>query len=49
MMLVLQRSPEQETALTALLNQQQDKSSPNYHMWLRPSQFGQPLFNRLER
>jgi subtilase family serine protease len=41
MMLVLQRSPEQETALTALLNQQQDKSSPNYHTWLTPSQFGQ--------
>ena len=40
-LLLLQRSPEQETALEALLNQQQDKSSPNYHKWLTPAQFGQ--------
>ncbi len=39
--LVLQRSPQQESALTALLAQQQDKSSPNYHKWLTPEQFGQ--------
>ncbi len=41
MLLVLQRSPEQEVALDALLSQQQDKSSPNYHKWLTPEQFGQ--------
>ena len=40
MMLVLQRSPEQETALRQLLDQQQDKSSANYHAWLTPAQFG---------
>jgi subtilase family serine protease len=39
--LVLQRSPEQESALRMLLDQQQDKSSPNYHKWLTPEQFGQ--------
>jgi subtilase family serine protease len=41
MLLVLKRSPEQETALQDLLEQQQDKSSPNYHKWLSPDQFGQ--------
>jgi hypothetical protein len=38
---VLQRSPQQESALRALLDQQQDKFSPNYHAWLTPDQFGQ--------
>ena len=41
MLLVLKRSVEQEIALDALLDQQQDKSSPNYHQWLTPDQFGQ--------
>jgi hypothetical protein len=41
MLLVLTRSPEQESALKSLLDQQQDKSSPNYHRWLTPQQFGQ--------
>lgn len=41
MLLVLQRSSAQETALESLLDQQQDKSSPNYHQWLTPQQFGQ--------
>jgi hypothetical protein len=41
MLLVLSRSPEQEAALEAMLDQQQDKSSPNYHNWLTPEQFGQ--------
>ncbi len=41
MLLVLRRPPELETALDALLDQQQDKSSPNYHAWLTPEQFGQ--------
>ena len=41
MLLVLKRSPELEAALEALLDHQQDKSSPNYHVWLTPEQFGQ--------
>ncbi|MGH9746868.1 MAG: Ig-like domain repeat protein [Candidatus Acidiferrales bacterium] len=41
MLLVLKRSAEQEAALDTLLDQQQDKSSPNYHAWLTPEQFGQ--------
>jgi subtilase family serine protease len=41
MHLVLKRSPEQEAALRDLLEQQQDKSSPNYHKWLTPDQVGQ--------
>ena len=40
-LLVLQRSAEQETALRELLDDQQIKSSPNYHMWLTPEQFGE--------
>jgi hypothetical protein len=41
MLLVLKRSPDQETALRKLLDDQQDKASPNYHKWLSPEQFGQ--------
>jgi hypothetical protein len=40
-MLVLKRSPDQESALRGLLEQQQSTSSPNYHKWLTPDQFGQ--------
>ena len=40
MLLVLQRSAEQEASLRALLDEQQDKSSPNFHTWLTPEQFG---------
>jgi hypothetical protein len=40
-LLVLKRSPAQETALRKLLDEQQIKSSPNYHMWLTPEQFGE--------
>jgi hypothetical protein len=40
MLLVLKRSPEQEHALRTLLDDQQDKGSPNYHKWLTPEQFG---------
>jgi Pro-kumamolisin, activation domain/Bacterial Ig-like domain (group 3) len=40
MIILLKRSPEQETALRQLLDQQQDKSSANYHAWLTPDQFG---------
>jgi len=39
-LLVLQRPAEQEAALRSLLDEQQIKSSPNYHMWLTPEQFG---------
>jgi subtilase family serine protease len=41
MLLVLKRSPDLEASLDALLDQQQDKSSQNYHAWLTPEQFGQ--------
>ena len=40
MLLVLKRSPEQESALGRLLDDQQDKSSPSYHKWLTPEDFG---------
>lgn len=40
MLLVLNRSQQQEHALRTLLDSQQDKNSPNYHKWLTPSQFG---------
>ena len=41
MLLVLKRSPEQESALKKLLDDQQDKHSPSYHKWLTPESFGQ--------
>src|SRR5580698_7869078 len=41
MLLVLKRSPAQEHALLGLLDDQQDKASPNYHQWLTPENFGQ--------
>jgi hypothetical protein len=40
MLLVLKHSPEQEAALGKLLDDQQDKSSPSYHQWLTPGEFG---------
>ena len=40
-LLVLRRSAEQEITLRKLLEEQQVKSSPNYHLWLTPSQFGE--------
>jgi hypothetical protein len=40
-LLVLQRSPEQESAVLQLLEDQQVQSSPNYHKWMTPEQFGQ--------
>ncbi|MGB2643711.1 MAG: Ig-like domain repeat protein [Candidatus Acidiferrum sp.] len=39
MLLLLQRSSDQQAALSQLLDQQQDKSSVNYHSWLTPDQF----------
>jgi hypothetical protein len=41
MLLVLQRGPKQEAALRQLLDDQQVKSSPRFHQWLTPEQFGQ--------
>ena len=40
MLLVLRRSPQQDFALRKMLDDQQDKASPNYHKWLTPDQFG---------
>jgi hypothetical protein len=40
MMLMLSRSPEQESALRQLLDQQQTPGSPNFHKWLTPAEFG---------
>jgi subtilase family serine protease len=40
MLLVLKRGPQQEAALGALLAEQQDRNSPNYHKWLTPDEFG---------
>ena len=40
MLLLLKRSDEQESALQDYLEKQQDKSSPNYHQWLTPQEFG---------
>jgi len=40
-LLLLQRSPDQEAALRQLLDEQQTNSSPNFHQWLTPAQFGQ--------
>ena len=41
LILVLNRSAEQQAALNALDAQQADKSSPNFHKWLTPQEFGQ--------
>lgn len=39
-LLLLQRSGEQEAALRQLMEEQQTRNSPNYHAWLTPEQFG---------
>ena len=41
MMLVLKTTSAQGAALENLLAQQQDRSSPNYHKWLTPQEFGE--------
>ncbi len=38
--LVLQRSPEQESALEQFMAEQYDPKSPNFHRWLSPEEFG---------
>ena len=40
MTLVFKRNPEQRAALDRLLRELQDHSSPNYHKWLTPEEFG---------
>jgi len=40
MMLSLKRSAEQEAALEKLMAEQLDRSSPNFHKWLTPVEFG---------
>src|SRR5271165_6994393 len=40
MLLLLQRSPEQQLALRQLMDAQQTKGSGSYHAWLTPEQFG---------
>ena len=41
MQLVLTRGSQQQSALKTLLDTQQDRSSPNFHKWLTPAEFGQ--------
>ena len=40
-LLLLQRSPEQDAALQQFMNEQMSKGSANFHNWLTPQQFGQ--------
>jgi|CZKL01.1.fsa_nt_gi hypothetical protein len=40
MRIVLARSAEQQAALDQIESELQQKASPNYHMWLTPTQFG---------
>jgi hypothetical protein len=39
-LLVLRRSPEREAALQRLMQEQIDPTSPNFHHWLTPEEFG---------
>jgi len=41
LLLELRGSPEQESALEQLLAEQQDVSSPRFHAWLTPGEFGE--------
>lgn len=41
MMLLLQRAPEREHAFAELINQLNDKSSPNFHKWLNAAEIGE--------
>jgi hypothetical protein len=41
LLLILQRSPEQESALQSYLQQVHQPNSPNFHKWLTPASFGQ--------
>ena len=48
MLLVLNHSPAQESALNRLMDEQQEKESANYHQWLTPDQFGQQFGASIE-
>src|SRR5882672_3130329 len=39
-LLLLQRSPEQQAALSKFMDEQLSKDSPNFHKWLAPQDFG---------
>jgi Pro-kumamolisin, activation domain/Bacterial Ig-like domain (group 3) len=41
MLLVLRRSAEQQTGLSQLMAEQYNTTSPSFHQWLTPEQFGQ--------
>ncbi len=41
MFLLLQRSPEKEKALGAMIDQLHNPKSANFHQWMTPAQFGQ--------
>jgi len=41
MLLVLKRDAATESALQGFIAAQQDRTSPNFHAWLTPAQFGQ--------
>jgi len=40
MLMLLQRSPEQQAALRQFMDEQLSKDSPNFQKWLTPEQFG---------
>lgn len=40
MQLLLRRSPEREQALNALIEQMHDSTSPEFHHWMTPQEFG---------
>jgi len=42
MLLLLKRSPEQETALRQFIEDAHSPGSLSYHKWLTPEQFGRP-------
>ena len=37
----MQRSPKQEKALDRLIEELNDRNSPNFHQWLTPEQYGE--------
>ena len=41
MVLVLRRSPEQQSTFDAFVASQYDLNSPNYHQWLEPAEVGE--------
>ncbi len=41
LILVLQRSPEQQAAFDKFVESQADPNSPNYHRWLQPEEVGE--------